>query len=162
MAGGPARAEVEAAKGRYGVMASKLEDQSFLFGANAGFIEKVYGRYLKDPDSVDPEWAEFFSGLQDNVTEALKEIKGASWAPRTDRRLPATEGAAPAAPEGESAISEETVRLATLDSIRALMMIRAYRVRGHLEADLDPLELAEVTAHPELDPATYGFTEDDY
>ena len=141
-------------------MASKIEDQSFLFGSNTGFIEKVYGRFLKDPKSVDPEWAAFFADLQDNAAEALKEIKGASWAPRTGRRLPAMPSEA--APEEAPAATGEAVRSATLDSIRALMMIRAYRVRGHLEATLDPLELEAPVPHPELDPVSYGFTEDDY
>ena len=66
-------------------MASKLEENSFLFGTNTGFIEQVYGRYLSDPNSVDPEWRRFFAGLQDNVADALREIQGASWAPRTAR-----------------------------------------------------------------------------
>jgi 2-oxoglutarate dehydrogenase E1 component len=41
------------------------------------------------------------------------------------------------------------------------MMIRAYRMRGHLHAKLDPLEIAEREYQPELDPASYGFTEAD-
>ena len=45
----------------------------------------------------------------------------------------------------------------TINSIRALMLIRAYRVRGHLEAKLDPLGQQTPRHHPELDPATYGF-----
>ena len=48
-----------------------------------------------------------------------------------------------------------------MDSVRALMMIRAFRMRGHLAADLDPLGLAERPAQPELDPTTYGFSEAD-
>ena len=50
------------------------------------------------------------------------------------------------------------MRAATKDSLRALMMIRTYRVRGHLEARLDPLGLQVPARHPELDPATYGFS----
>ena len=56
----------------------------------------------------------------------------------------------------------EDVRAATIDSIRALMLIRAFRVRGHLEADLDPLRVKEIESHPELDPLSYGFTEADF
>jgi 2-oxoglutarate dehydrogenase E1 component len=48
-----------------------------------------------------------------------------------------------------------------MDSVRALMMIRAYRIRGHLAADLDPLKLKAPVNHPELDPASYGFSEAD-
>ena len=59
--------------------------------------------------------------------------------------------------------SPESVRAATLDSLRAIMMIRAYRMRGHLRANLDPLGIAIPEGDAsELDPATYGFTEADY
>src|SRR5690606_21156909 len=51
---------------------------------------------------------------------------------------------------------------ATRDSVRAIMMIRAYRMRGHLHADLDPLKLLAEEPAPELDPHSYGFTEADY
>ncbi len=136
-------------------MASKIQDQSFLFGGNTGFIERVYDRYLKDPNAVDPGWARFFAGFDDDDAEALGEIQGASWAPRVGR--PAPDTGQDTAPAGE-----DTARGAVIDSIRALMLIRAYRVRGHLEADLDPLGLERNDAHPELDPASYGFTEADY
>ena len=42
------------------------------------------------------------------------------------------------------------------------MLIRAYRIRGHLLAKLDPLGLEKREPHPELEPETYGFTEADY
>ena len=58
-------------------------------------------------------------------------------------------------------VSDQEVFQATRDSLRALMMIRSYRIRGHLEADLDPLKLREPTLHPELSPKTYGFGEQD-
>ncbi|WP_336043401.1 phosphoenolpyruvate carboxykinase (ATP), partial [Pseudooceanicola nanhaiensis] len=58
-------------------------------------------------------------------------------------------------------VSDEAVKQAVLDSVRALMIIRAYRIRGHLAADLDPLGMRDETAHPELDPKSYGFEESD-
>src|SRR5690606_39275079 len=64
------------------------------------------------------------------------------------------------APEGT--LSETQVTQATRDSVHALMMIRAYRMRGHLHARLDPLGLATAGDHEELHPASYGFTEADY
>ena len=51
---------------------------------------------------------------------------------------------------------------AARDSIRALMLIRAYRIRGHFHAKLDPLELEQKKPEEELDPRTYGFSEADY
>ena len=53
------------------------------------------------------------------------------------------------------------LRQATSNSIRALQLIRAYRVRGHLEADLDPLGLDKRGPYPELDYRSYGFSEAD-
>ena len=67
---------------------------------------------------------------------------------------------AEAQPRGVELTSEE-VQQATRDSVKALMMIRAYRMRGHLHARLDPLELEPQPVQPELDPASYGFTEAD-
>ncbi|MEO1253243.1 MAG: 2-oxoglutarate dehydrogenase E1 component, partial [Pseudomonadota bacterium] len=58
-------------------------------------------------------------------------------------------------------VNDDQIKQAVLDSIRALMIIRAYRIRGHLVADLDPLGMREVTPHPELDPRSYGFAETD-
>jgi 2-oxoglutarate dehydrogenase E1 component len=58
-------------------------------------------------------------------------------------------------------MTDVQVQRAVLDSIRALMLIRAYRIRGHLVADLDPLGMRDQTPHPELDPKSYGFTEAD-
>ena len=59
-------------------------------------------------------------------------------------------------------MNADDMRAATLDSLRAVMLIRAYRIRGHLIADLDPLSLENKPLHPELDPATYGFTDEDW
>ena len=58
--------------------------------------------------------------------------------------------------------SDDDIRRATRDSVRALMMIRAYRMRGHLYANLDPLGLEQQRDHEELHPSTYGFQESDY
>ncbi len=149
-------------------MGQRLDETSFLYGANYAFIEELYERYLSDPGAVDPSWRAFFGELGDDIRAVIEEARGAPWAPRP--RMPAVEGdevngqaatAAPAAPAA-APIDAATIRKATQDSIRALMMIRAYRVRGHLIANLDPLGLDGEKHHPELDPATYGFTEADY
>lgn len=142
---------------------SEIDQTSFLFGPNGRFIAGLYARYLEEPGSVDPSWASFFDELDDDARAVMRELEGASWAPRNGA-LDMEEEAAAAVPgetagPGESAAA--SVRAATIDSIRALMLIRAYRVRGHLEADLDPLGLKPVEPHPELDPRTYGFTDAD-
>ena len=149
-------------------MSNRLEEerQSFLFGSNAGFIAELYRRYVEDPASVDPSWIQFFRDLHDDAASIRGELAGASWAPRPPLLVPkpATaaggdgDGALAAAP---SAAAAEEIRRATLDSLRAVMLIRAYRVRGHLIAEFDPLGLEQREYHPELDYRTYGFTDED-
>lgn len=119
-------------------------------GANAAFLADLYARWVENPGTVDPSFGELFGALNDEARSVLTDAVGASWAPRPHAL---TEPEAPPA-----AVGAEAVRAAVLDSIRALMLIRAYRVRGHLEARLDPLGLTIPRPHPELDPATYGFT----
>ncbi len=148
-------------------MVRQLEQSSFLFGANATFVAELYSRYLENADSVSPDWAGYFAQLEDEAQAALKDLRGASWAPRGTRVIGADGGdgaavAALAARPQPVPAEDERVRAAALDSIRALMLIRAYRVRGHLIADLDPLGLEERGFNPELDPATYGFGPEDH
>ncbi|MBX2856022.1 MAG: 2-oxoglutarate dehydrogenase E1 component [Rhodobacteraceae bacterium] len=158
-----------------------FEASSFLQGANAAFVEQMYARYAADPTSVEPAWAEFFQQLGDAPDNVAAEAEGAPWRdPQALRNgggelvsaLAGDFGDAPTqdqieaklrakAAEGGVAISDAQARAATLDSIRALMIIRAYRIRGHLVADLDPLGMRDDTPHPELQPTTYGFTEAD-
>lgn len=154
-----------------------MEATSFLFGANAPFVEDLYARYCENPASVDPSWAEFFASLDDDPQAVLKEAKGASWkrpdwppiangelVSALDGNWSALEADLGSKIEARGAgkLSQEDVRSATLDSVRAIMMIRAYRIRGHLIADLDPLRLDEAPWHTELDPKTYGFDKDDW
>lgn len=160
-------------------LTTAFEQTSFLYGGNAQFIEQLYDKFLENPASVDPAWRQFFGTLADDKEATRKQLKGPSWArpdwPQVqngelisalDGNWPAAEAqvgakiAAKAKEKGQ-ALSIEEVRKATMDSVRALMMIRAYRMRGHLAADLDPLRLREPVPQPELDPKSYGFTEAD-
>jgi len=136
---------------------------SFLTGANATYIAQLYRRYIESPNSVEPSWASFFADLGDDSRVVLGDVNGASWAP-AHRDIPGDgDGttAAAAMPAETAAPAAADLRPATLDSIRALMLIRTYRVRGHLIANFDPLGLEGKKHHPELDPATHGFTEAD-
>ncbi|MDZ3838850.1 MAG: 2-oxoglutarate dehydrogenase E1 component [Rhodospirillales bacterium] len=136
---------------------------TFLSGANAPYLVDLYRRYMDDPGSVDPSWASFFADLGDDGRVIADEARGASWAKHPDYDGGGN-GADTAVVErgvgGEA--SPEEIRAATIDSVRALMLIRSYRVRGHLVAKFDPLGLEGLKYHPELDPKTYGFTEADY
>ena len=146
-------------------MANQSDMTTLLTGANAPFIAELYRRYLENPSSVDASWQSFFAELRDEPAAVDAEVRGASWAPKS--RLTGN-GEAEAKPRGANggaaaaAVSLDEVRAATLDSVRALMLIRAYRIRGHLAARLDPLGLEKREPHPELEPATYGFGEADF
>jgi 2-oxoglutarate dehydrogenase E1 component len=157
----------------------RAEQTSFLFGANAPFMRN--STRVSSPTRVrDAEWQTFFGALAEQKGDVLAEVRGASWAPNGARVIGAvdpdavpaaanrnvkggktTGGAAPAAPVIVGKTQEE-IRAAAQDTARALMLIRAYRIRGHLEADLDPLGLVRQAPHRELDPATYGFTDADW
>jgi 2-oxoglutarate dehydrogenase E1 component len=136
------------------------DQATFLSGANAGFIAELYARWLEDPTAVDPSWAGFFSELADEAATVAAERRGAGWvAPRPSLLGNGRGNGAAVAPAREATpVAAAEIKAAAKDSLRALMLIRAYRVRGHLEADLDPLGIKPVEPHPELDPATYKFT----
>ncbi|MFT3974738.1 MAG: 2-oxoglutarate dehydrogenase E1 component [Amaricoccus sp.] len=155
-----------------------FHSSSFLQGQNAEYIEQLQARYARDPESVDASWQAFFRGLGDSDTDAVKSAEGPSWLrsdwpPQPNDELTAAlDGQWPApaklaekvkakAEEKGVAVGDGQLRQAVTDSLRALMLIRAYRIRGHLEADLDPLGLEDQLPHPELRFETYGFTEAD-
>ncbi|WP_136636638.1 2-oxoglutarate dehydrogenase E1 component [Pseudooceanicola onchidii] len=154
---------------------------SFMQGHNAEYLEQLQARWATDPASVDEAWAEFFRQLGDSEMDAKKEAAGPSWARAdwppapNDDLTAALDGQWPAPAEAKAAgdkikakaaekgisVSDDAIKQAVLDSVRAIMLIRAYRIRGHLAADLDPLGMRDETNHPELDPRSYGFAESD-
>ncbi len=152
---------------------------SFLYGGNADYIDDLYARYEADPGSVDAQWQAFFQSLKDDAGDVAKNAHGpswqrADWPPRERDDLTsaldgdwAETGKALGAKVKEQAqargveLAAADVERATRDSIRALMLIRAYRARGHLHAKLDPLGLEPDKNEAELDPRTYGFGEND-
>jgi 2-oxoglutarate dehydrogenase E1 component len=137
---------------------------SFLTGHNADYIAELHARYLDDPLSVDESWANFFAELRDEPESVEKELKGPGWGRPAPTQIVNGHAAPTIAPSNgyAAAVLPADAEQAALDSLRAMNLIRAYRVRGHLIADLDPLGLQRTTYHPDLDPKTYGFTEEDY
>jgi 2-oxoglutarate dehydrogenase E1 component len=153
---------------------------SFLYGGNAAYVEQLHAAYEQDPRSVDAEWQDFFARLNDSAADVEKNARGPSWA-KPNWPIEAN-GELVSALDGNWAdietslgdkikgkaeakgadVSAEQVQRATRDSVRALMMIRAYRMRGHLHANLDPLGLEPRPDHIELHPSSYGFEESDW
>jgi 2-oxoglutarate dehydrogenase E1 component len=152
---------------------------SFLYGSNAPYIEDLYARYEADAKSVDAEWRSFFQSLKDNARDVTENARGPSWRrpdwPRPERneltaaldsdwteigKALGTKVQTRAQTKGVE-LSTADVERATRDSVRALMLIRAYRARGHFHANLDPLGLQPPNNEEELDPSAYGFGEAD-
>lgn len=138
-------------------------DTSFLSGANATFIADMQREWIQNPHSVAPEWAEWFSsiGVLSDQIEVRPDWGNAPTQVVGAHDVQASIKAVAKGIAGNRDLMADDVRSATLDSLRAIMLIRAYRIRGHLLAHLDPLDLQEKEIHPELDPASYGFTDED-
>ncbi len=138
-------------------------------GVNALYLEQQLEKYQANPQSVSQEWRRFFEKFESHIAPQAPSWQRADWPPIANGELTAAldgnwgdTDIAPAVSQHLAGADEQTIRAATLDSVRAIMMIRAYRMRGHLAAQLDPLELEEPVSHPELDPKSYGFNEADY
>jgi len=106
-----------------------------------GEIVDRYRRFRARADSVEPDWQKFFRDLDSEARTVLESLASPGPTSATDADGTPSQGA--------------------LDSIRAMALVNAYRTRGHLEANLDPLSLADPESHPDLDPGTYGFAESD-
>jgi 2-oxoglutarate dehydrogenase E1 component len=160
-------------------MASNTEpfDSSFLAGANAAFIEALYDQFVADPNSVDESWRRLFAGVAEAANGAGAAIQRPSWGLKNGNGMigvlaeeflppPAKAGKKPNGAAAAAAVarteaapqpSADAVKQAALDSVRASQMVRAYRARGHLAANLDPLKVKPAAPHDELEPANFGF-----
>ncbi len=142
-------------------------------GVSASFVESLYRQYRADKASVQPDWQAYFATVE-------ADVSGPSWArpnwpPAATDSLtaaldptqmsvppkPAKGAPAPVAAPVSVGLSQTEIEQRALDSIRAIMLIRTYRVRGHLLANLDPLGLSQREETEDLSPAWHGFTEAD-
>lgn len=128
-----------------------FENNSFLYGINAPFIEELYEHYLSDPNSVSEEWRQRFDAWQDGPNHDVKHTQiQAAFAEIT--RKPRFATSSPVA---------DTVSAVENKYIQVLRLISAYRVLGSRHANLDPLKRMDKMPVPELDPATHGLTDAD-
>ena len=135
---------------------------SFLSGINSEFINQLYSDYLSDPESLPLGWKNFFEGLSEDEKIILNDINGPSWSPgKKNKKVNFSKREIDNVKKSET-IDAVSLKQASQDSVRAIMLIRAYRIRGHLIANLDPLSIQEKREHSELKPETYGFTKKDF
>ena len=153
-----------------------FETTSFLSKSNSSYIEDMYDKFCKDPNLVPNSWQQYFEGIDDGKQSQKEKIR-VSWEPKKIRSSSEIDPDIyeKFIPEKLNQVLNEKIKkekddrlsptenseLSTKDSVRAIMMIRAYRIRGHLNADLDPLQLLKKEYAPELDPKTYGFSDKD-
>ena len=136
---------------------------SFLSGINSEFINQFYSDYLNDPNSLPNSWIKFFDGLSEDEKLILDDLNGPSWSP--EKKIQKSKSYLIDNKKNKDVnedLNLSSAKEASKDSVRAIMLIRAYRIRGHLIANLDPLSIQKKEEHPELIPETYGFSKKDY
>ncbi len=134
-------------------------NDSFLNSANAPYVAELYFKYTQNPKDVDDSWKRFFSSLNEDELSIISDFGGPEWKKRDTNVI--DDISFDKVVRSSSSVDFNSFKTSTLDSIRALRLIRAYRINGHLIANLDPLNLHEKNYHPELDYKSYGFSEND-
>ena len=135
-------------------MMKQMLSNSYLFGANAPFIEELYESYLSNPASVDPRWREYF--------DKLATLPGAGNYTGPDvPHAPIVASFAQRAKDGTLSTSSRSGAGGDEKQVKVLQMINAYRFLGNRWAQLDPLKRSERPQVAELEPSYYGFTEAD-
>jgi 2-oxoglutarate dehydrogenase E1 component len=130
-------------------MMKELLANSYLFGANAPFIEALYDTWLQDPGAVEPRWRDYFEELQ-KLEGGAKDVSHLDVQDRLARlaKEPRARGATVLITRPQLGEKQFGV----------LQLISAYRFLGVRHADIDPLKRQEKPELPELDPAFYGLT----
>ncbi len=134
-------------------------NDSFLNSANAPYVAELYFKYTQNPKSIDESWKSFFSSLNEDELSIISDFGGPEWKKRDTSVI--DDISFDKVFRSSTAVDFNSFKTSTLDSIRALRLIRAYRINGHLIANLDPLNLHKKNYHPELDYKSYGFSESD-
>ena len=140
---------------------------SFLNKSNSTFIEEMYIKYINKDADLEKGWKDYFSGIEDEMHEVINEINGPSWKPFS-KKIDVDEIQKKIDLEEKKNNDEsgkfnfQVVANSNKDSISAVALIRAYRLRGHLLAKLDPLEMMKSEYLDELHPEYYGFKKGDY
>ena len=140
---------------------------SFLNKTNSAFIEEMYVRFLNQDPNLADSWKDYFEGIQDEAEVILNDINGPSWKPKGVRinfnsieKIREKNGNEPK--DVSDKFNFQVVANSNKESISAVALIRAYRLRGHLLAKLDPLEMMTTEYLDELHPEYYGFDKKNY
>ena len=135
----------------------EFKKTSFLNKSNSAFIEEMYIKYIEKDPNLPKSWREYFKDLNDDIESIIKEVEGPSWAQRKKVNLDKITNELAGQNQNIS-----TTQSSITQSIKAIALIRAYRIRGHLIANLDPLGMMERNYIHELHPEDHGFKKEDY
>ncbi len=135
----------------------EFKKTSFLNKSNSAFIEEMYIKYIEKDPNLPKSWREYFNDLNDDIESVIKEVEGPSWAQRKKVNLDKITNELAGQNQNIS-----TSQSSITQSIKAIALIRAYRIRGHLIANLDPLGMMERNYIHELHPQDHGFKKEDY
>ena len=148
-----------------------FDKTSFLEGSNSSFIEELYLKYINNPENVPQSWREFFDGLDEDQKIIQTEIQGPSWSPKKNNISQIIDKVKISAEDNFTKkelssngdlTTREGYEKEKEQSVKAIALIRAYRIRGHLIANLDPLGMMERKYLNELHPSNHGFQKEDY
>ncbi|KAJ3342437.1 2-oxoglutarate dehydrogenase E1 component, partial [Kappamyces sp. JEL0680] len=130
----------------------RKSQETFANSTTAGYMEAMYTAWLKDPGSVHISWQAYFSNLKSGMKTPFQ-------APPTLIPTMSIEGTTDVQDVDSSHLPSGEI----LDTMKVQLMVRAFQIRGHHQAKLDPLGISFVgkTDAPELTPQHYGFTESD-
>ena len=118
----------------------QFQNTSALSGGNAGFIEDLYEIWLQDPSGVSSDWNAYFASLKGSATRDTPHSEAIARIEAAQRR-------------GHTRAASST---SAVDNVQAqkqagvLKLVTAYRSRGHLAANVDPLDLANAYGKEEL------------
>ena len=138
---------------------------SFLSKSNSEFIEEMYVKFINKDPTLSESWIEYFSEIGEDIEIIVNEINGPSWKPFSkkinisDVQKKAKENEEES---DENKFNFQIIANSNKNSISAVALIRAYRLRGHLLSKLDPLEMMQSEYLDELHPEYYGFKKEDY
>ncbi len=142
-------------------------ENSFLNKYNNSFIENMYLKYLNNDPTLPKSWEVFFEELNEEKDSVFTEIQGPSWSPKKKEINKKLIQIKDEIKKYKSTFPEKinfdkNIEKSKEDSVKAIALIRAYRIRGHLIANLDPLEMMERKYLNELHPENHGFESSDY
>jgi len=148
----------------------KFEKTSFLSKANSSFIEQMYLKYLKKDPSLSLDWKKYFEELKEDTSIVYKELDGPSWQPKDKKTYQIPDDFIIVSSKVEKKnISNKVefrngkeLEVFSNESIKAIALVRAYRIRGHLIANLDPLGMMDRKYIHDLHPEDHGFKKEDY